>query len=66
VDAAILHRRKKKIITGERGREGSERERGGRGKMGGRIRYWKGQKYRGLGNGIKICSSGGWRTGDSH
>jgi hypothetical protein len=44
VGASILHRRKNKTITGGKRREGSGRERGGGGKMGRRIRYWKGQE----------------------
>jgi hypothetical protein len=35
VDASILHRRGNKIITGAKAREGSRREKGGGGKIGG-------------------------------
>jgi hypothetical protein len=42
-DATILLRRGKKIITVDRVRDGSGRERQGRGKMRGRIRYGRKQ-----------------------
>jgi hypothetical protein len=52
VEVSILLRMGNKIITGGRGREGSERDRGGGGKKRREDHVWKGtgEKYRGSGN----------------
>ena len=44
VYASILHRRANKIITGDRGKEGPGKERGGEGKKSDRFRYWKNRR----------------------
>jgi hypothetical protein len=52
VDASVLHRRGNKIITGNRGKEGSWRERGGGRKKEGQDKVLEGtgEKYQRSGN----------------
>jgi hypothetical protein len=68
VDASILHRRGNKMITGGRGRVGPGGEKRGRRKNGGQDQVLEGtgEKYRGSGNQIEICSNQEWGMGDRH
>ena len=61
VDVSVLHRGVNRMILGGGGRRELEGG-GGSGPREGKM--W--ERYRGSGNQIKICSSGGWRTGGTH